>query len=153
MEELKGVLNDFVMEWLIKILTVVLTLLGTYITMYYKKLIALSIKKVESIESENERTLIKGAIDNLDKLILQSVTSLNETMVKGLKEANEDGKLTMEDINTIKNSIHLLVNSQITDATKEAVNKQLNDIDAYIEHQSELALLILKGKVDKDFNK
>ena len=72
-------------------------------------LIAIARKKIlaetEKIKNEDQRNLVKATIEKVDNLAKITVQNAEQVMVKEAKSTTEDGKLTKEDANKVKNAV------------------------------------------------
>jgi len=147
MEEIKTAFSDLIVNIIV---TLLIPIIFGLIAAYLEKLREVATQKINTLKYNTEKELLKNTINNLDNLITQSVIALQVTLVKELKNANADGKLTKEDACRISNELTKIVKGQLTDEVKETLKTQINDIDAYIANKAEVVLALIKGEIDKN---
>lgn len=147
MEEIKTAFSDLIVNIIV---TLLIPIIFGLIAAYLEKLREVAAQKINTLKYNTEKELLKNTINNLDNLITQSVIALQVTLVKELKNANADGKLTKEDAWRISNELTKIVKGQLTDEVKETLKTQINDIDAYIANKAEVVLALIKGEIDKN---
>lgn len=147
MEEIKTAFSDLIVNIIV---TLLIPIIFGLIAAYLEKLREVAAQKINTLKYNTEKELLKNTINNLDNLITQSVIALQVTLVKELKNANADGKLTKEDAWRISNELTKIVKGQLTDEVKETLKTQINDIDAYIANKAEVVLALIKGEIDRN---
>lgn len=86
-------------------------------------------------KTKNERT--KMALDMMDNLVTGAVKQTEQTLVQGLKDANEDGKLTPAEMRTLRNTVAEKVLKNATEQTKTEVLKVVPDLQSYVQTKIE----------------
>ena len=100
-------------------------------------LIAIARKKIlaetEKIKNEDQRNLVKAAIERVDNLAKITVQNAEQVMVKEAKSTTEDGKLTKEDANKVKNEVKNEIIDKLSSDTKAILSEEYKDIESYID--------------------
>ena len=100
-------------------------------------LIAIARKKIlaetEKIKNEDQRNLVKATIERVDNLAKITVQNAEQVMVKEAKSTTEDGKLTKEDADKVKNAVKNEIIDKLSSDTKAILSEEYNDIESYID--------------------
>ena len=100
-------------------------------------LIAIARKKIlaetEKIKNEDQRNLVKATIERVDNLAKITVQNAEQVMVKEAKSTTEDGKLTKEDANKVKNAVKNEIIDKLSSDTKAILSEEYKDIESYID--------------------
>ena len=100
-------------------------------------LIAIARKKIlaetEKIKNEDQRNLVKATIEKVDNLAKITVQNAEQVMVKEAKSTTEDGKLTKEDANKVKNAVKNEIIDKLSSDTKAILLEEYKDIESYID--------------------
>ena len=112
------------------LLLMLIGVLGTWLT----KQIA---KSRELANDEQLLTNISLAIDELILAAQQTVGELEQTLVKDLKAANADGKLTEQEITSLGMSLYNITIRKLSDPAKHVLQAASVDIQAVITSAAE----------------
>lgn len=125
--------------------------IGAGFVVYYVKQLA-DKAKIKNQENQNEaqKVLIDNAIDRLNSLITKSVLATNETLGKAIREGLADGTTDKEELLSLKDYVLHDVTSQISQESKALISCEIDDLNAYISNQIEIALKNIK---DQNLNK
>jgi oligoribonuclease NrnB/cAMP/cGMP phosphodiesterase (DHH superfamily) len=93
--------------------------------------------KANELKQSNKHTELNKYIDLADKLIVDTVNMLNQTIVADLKTKAEDGKLTEEEKNEILQTAIGNVYSLLADDGKKVLSTAYSDVPEYIRTQIE----------------
>ena len=100
-------------------------------------LIAIARKKIlaetEKIKNEDQRNIVKAAIERVDNLAKITVQNAEQVMVKEAKSTTEDGKLTKEDADKVKNAVKNEIIDKLSSDTKAILSEEYKDIESYID--------------------
>ena len=100
-------------------------------------IIAIARKKIlaetEKIKNEDQRNLVKATIEKVDNLAKITVQNAEQVMVKEAKSTTEDGKLTKEDANKVKNAVKNEIIDKLSSDTKAILSEEYKDIESYID--------------------
>jgi len=102
--------------------------------------------KAQAIKDENLRKAVDSALSGLEIVVNTVVTSLQQTIVGNLKQASKDGKLTAEQIKSIKGKAINDINTILSDEMKDILSKNYGNLDYFIEHLIEEAVFNLKNQ-------
>ena len=130
---------------------VVIALLGlgaTYLISFINKIKAKTLAETEKIQNEKQRQLVNGAIEDLDKLLLQNIMVAENTLVKEIKKATEDNKLSVEEGQEIANAVVNDVMNQLTTDSKQLLANQSSNLEKYIRDEIEVILQQIKDKTN-----
>ena len=119
-------------------LTIILTWCAKWLTGF------LDAKKQEALtKSKNDtvKTYVELVADNA----INVVTSLNQTLVEGLKKASEDGKLTLEDANNIKNTAIIMLTDTLSEDIQEVLEETFGDLQSYLSNVIEKTVVMIKN--------
>ena len=141
LESLQPVVQDF----LVTLLTGVLTVLSGFILAGIKKLFDLVTAKISSIEDERVQKKTKEAVDNLEKIVNTTVVSLQQTLGDNIKKsiAAGDGIYTKEDLYNLKDVAFKTVKSQLTSSTIDLLSQAYEDVEDLIGMLIETAVYSL----------
>lgn len=147
MDEIRPVLNDFV----VTLLTGVLTLLGAFLVALAKKGFDWLNKKIESIQSQKLREDAAQATSMLQSVVTTTVEALQQSLGDDIREsiAKGDGKYTKEDLKALKNEALESVKHQLSAAATQILESVYTDLDSYICDLIEAAVLKLKSATYK----
>ena len=96
------------------------------------------------LKGKTENEALKAAIDEAQTVANTVVTSLQQTVVDGLKAKSADGKLTAEDAASVAETAAQQFFDDISDKSLELLESHTMDIEAYIKRVIESQLLKLK---------
>lgn len=96
------------------------------------------------LKSKTENEALKAAIDEAQTVASTIVTSLQQTVVDGLKAKSADGKLTAEDAASVAEMAAQQFFNDISDKSLDLLEGHIPDIEAYIKRVIESQLLKLK---------
>lgn len=96
------------------------------------------------LKSKTENEAIKAALDEAQTVADTVVTSLQQTVVDGLKAKAADGKLTADDAASVAEMATQQFFDDISDKSLELLESHTMDIEAYIKRVIESQLLKLK---------
>lgn len=99
---------------------------------YIKKMQEKTLVEINKIETENERELAKGVLEDVTEALTTAAKSLEESMVPVLKSATADGKLTKEDQELVFNSAKELAAKIMGPDTQKLLNGVVDDTETYI---------------------
>ena len=132
---------------LTNILQLIVGILSAMIVVATNKLINYLETKTKNIKENNTKQLAIQALNDLNEIIRVNVVSAQTTLVQVAKEANEDGKLTKEDGDIIKEAVCIKIKSQLSDSNKKYIIKEIKNLDNYISSMVEYQLAQLKNQI------
>jgi len=107
-------------------------------------IIPLSRAAFEWLRSKTQNEVLMSAIDEFEVVADHVVMSLQQTVVDGLKEKSEDGKLTADEIKDVAQMAIDMFISDISTKSLEVIENNTDDISAYIANLIESRLFQLK---------
>ena len=140
-------MNEVLINVLTTIIVGVISILSAFIVKYVNKLIEKAKDELQNIKDEGTRNLAQGALDTLNSIIYTNVVSAETTLKKEMISASEDGKLTKEDYNKLKEAVVDNIIIQVSNDVLDAANKELDDVDEYIKVKIEEVLAQIKGQI------
>ena len=132
---------------LTNILQSVVVILGALIAVATNKVINYLETKTKNIKETNTKQLANQALNDLNEIIKKNVGAAQATLVQVAKEANEDGKLTKEDGDKIKEAVCIKIKSQLSDLNRQYIAKEIKNLDNYINSMVEYYLAQLKNQI------
>lgn len=132
---------------LTNILQSVIVILGALIAVATNKVINYLETKTKNIKETNTKQLANQALNDLNEIIKKNVGAAQATLVQVAKEANEDGKLTKEDGDKIKEAVCIKIKSQLSDLNRQYIAKEIKNLDNYINSMVEYYLAQLKNQI------
>jgi len=122
---------------LLPILLALITAAGTLALYGIKILTAKAKAKLDSITDENDRKYTRDILKQAEDFISTAVIETNQTIVDNLKRANEDGKLTPEEISQAFGSTATKVQELMGEDFKEALSEVIPNTEAWIKSKIE----------------
>ena len=132
---------------LTNILQSVIVILGALIAVATNKVINYLETKTKNIKETNTKQLANQALNDLNEIIKKNVGAAQATLVQVAKEANEDGKLTKEDGDKIKEAVCIKIKSQLSDLNRQYIAKEIKNLDNYINSMVEYYLAQIKNQI------
>jgi hypothetical protein len=88
---------------------------------------------IKALRDKIKNANILGAVDILAQTVTNTVKSLQTTLVQELQKANEDGVLTQEEKNHIKQVAIDSIKNQLAAGTKELLKYVYGDLDEVLD--------------------
>lgn len=135
--------------------TFLVTLLSGLLTVLAGFLIALAKKgfewlgaKIASVKSETARTELNKATTILQDVVVNTVTSLQQTLGDEIKRSLEegDGKYTREDLLGLKDEAFNIVVGQLNEGVIKILEETFDDVDQIVSDMIETQVRALKEK-------
>lgn len=124
---------DQLTDVLVQLAILVIPVLGGFIVAWLR---AKTVAAQAAVKSEEANKYI----GMLSDVVQATVTSLNQTMVEGLKAAHEDGKLTEDEVTELKNLSKRTVLNVIGDKGVAVLHEACGDVEQYVSHLIEQAV-------------
>lgn len=96
--------------------------------------------KKSSVLSSIENEQIRTYVDLLLTTVEDTVNSLNQTMVDGLKAQSSDGKLTEDEAKLVKDTAVATVLDSFSENTKAILSMVFDDLEKYVDTLVESAV-------------
>jgi hypothetical protein len=124
---------DQLTDLLVQLAILVIPVLGGFI-------VALLRAKTAAVQAATKSEEIKKYTGMLSEVVQATVTSLNQTIVEGLKAAHEDGKLTEDEVVELKNMSKRAVLNVMGDKGVAVLHEACGDVEQYVSHLIEQAV-------------
>jgi hypothetical protein len=128
----------------IKIFEILLGIGGVVLATYHTKIRGYLYKKTNAIDNEDVRKFAKETIDVIDKLVTNEVTNADIILKPAIIQAISDGKVTANELISLKGIVKDKVLQQLTDDSKNAVSTTIANLDTYLDSTVETILGQLK---------
>lgn len=97
------------------------------------------------LRSKTQGEALHTALDEAHVVADNVVSSLQATVVEGLKAKSADGKLTTQEAKAVAGKALSMFLSDISESSRELLERNADDIAAYVGRLLEARLLRLKG--------
>ena len=98
------------------------------------------------IRTKTKNEQISGAMEQIGHVVEATVQDLNQTVVKGMREAAADGKLTKNEAVGIKTKAVNQIKNQLPAAMQKTAGMAVNSLSGYINSRVEKAVSDIKIK-------
>ena len=142
MQELQSVL----VTTLGSVLAAVIAALGTYAIAYLYKLRQKAQAEIEKTTNESEQIYLNKVTDTIFNNLSASIDKIEVTLVKEIKNATGDGKLTKEDQARVAEAAKELCKQITSEDTMEALSSIVGDTETYL--LTLIDSLVLQKKVN-----
>lgn len=132
------------MEIGVNIGVALLGLAGAYAMLYIRKATRKIALEAEKLEDEKQEKLIKEALDRLDDIAEKTVTTIEQTVAKNLREAVKNGEANKQQLKKLSGVAYNEIISTLKPEYIEALTLSLGDVESYIEKTIETKLYKLK---------
>lgn len=129
---------------LVNILIALITLLGAYVVLYLNKLQVKVVTEIGKIKDDKQQKLFTDAINRLNDLVLKTVTQIEQTTAKDLREAIKNGKVDKAELLALGKQAVDEVYLQLTDDSLEVLEQELTDVEDYIRASVEATVFNIK---------
>lgn len=129
------------------VVTIVVALIGlasVYAITYINKLKAKVVAETAKITDATARNYAQSTINKVTDALSTAVDKIESTMVKELKEASADGKLTKEDQQKVAEAAKNLANDILGTDMKDLLVGLVGDTEKFID--AEIASLVISKK-------
>lgn len=142
------ILNQDLQNQLIGLLQVliggVLSIGSIYAVILINKYTNIAKEKLQSIKDENAKYKLEVACERLNSLLVTNITNTENSLKQELLNASVDGKLTKEELLSLKESVVDKTLKQLGSDTTELLTNEVSDIKDYTETKLEEVLANLK---------
>ena len=109
----------------------------------------LQVKKAKAMEEENELSyrLFSAADNVLQAIVSGTVGMLEQTKAKDLRDQVKAGLADYESLKALSAEALTSIKDQLAPSVTEAIQTNVNDLDAYIKSSIEAQLLLLKSQI------
>lgn len=131
MEEITSALTGA----LVLVATTSIGILAKYLCSLLKKLGDKAEAQTSKIEDEKAEILLKNTLDKVEALIEDSIHYTEENLVKELKLATEDGKLTLEEGKEVLQTTAENVYAKLSPQTVNLLQETFDNLMVFIEQR------------------
>lgn len=131
MEEITSALTGA----LVLVATTSIGILAKYLCSLIKKLGDKAEAQTSKIEDEKAEILLKNTLDKVEALIEDSIHYTEENLVKELKLATEDGKLTLEEGKEVLQTTAENVYAKLSPQTVNLLQETFDNLMVFIEQR------------------
>lgn len=96
------------------------------------------------LKKKTTADVAQSALDHVDRVTSTVVDSLTQTVAAELKKAAADGKLTAEEIGSLKDNAINQTRSLLSDSVMSAATSVVGDLNSYIATKIEAQVLVQK---------
>ena len=136
--------NQQIINEVIKIVEILFTIGGALFAIYKTNIKGYLNAKADGIKDESLKQLAKNTIDVIDKLVTTEVTNADIVLKPAIVQAISDGKVTKEELNTLKPIVIDKIKNQLTEDSQKALSSTITNLDAYLDSKVEEVLANLK---------
>ena len=140
-------IQEAFMSLFVAVVTGSIGLVAVYIQKYLSEAISKVRAESGKIEDDILRDNVTYAIDTIEKIIHDTVYSLQVSVVDDIKKASEDGKLTKEEGIEIFNMAKDKILSQVPTSLQLMAKHSIEDLEEYINLKIEEQLEIVKQEL------
>ena len=140
MELLKELSTDF----LGMILPALLSLLAAYAAYGINKGVGWLNIKTQAIADERQRISLWTALEDVSELTHKTVSAIEQTTAKALREQVKDGFAHSEDLSALASQATLEIRASLSDEAAAIIRKHYGNVNAYISNCIETKVLELK---------
>lgn len=139
-------MTEVITEVTVNIGLAVLTLLGAYAVNAVNKA-ALKIKaQTALIKTQERRALLDDAINDVNELVNKTVTHIEQTTAKALREAVKDGRVEVGELNRLSERAYKEISEALKPDTKIIIDKHYGNFSKYLSKCIETKVYELKLK-------
>ena len=136
--------NQQIINEVIKIVEILFTIGGALFAIYKTNIKGYLNAKADGIKDEKVRKLAKDSIDVIDKLVTTEVTNADVVLKPAIVQAISDGKVTKEELNTLKPIVIDKIKAQLAEDSQKALSSTITNLDTYLDSKVEEVLANLK---------
>jgi len=137
-------MNEIVSKVIVNIVIALLGLAASYSILLINKAKQKIDVETEQIKNDKQRALARDALEQVNILAAKTVTSIEQTTAKALREAVKDGTTNREELLGLADQAHLEILQELKPKYREVLEKELNDINKYISDTVEEKVFELK---------
>lgn len=125
-------MNEIVSQVIMNIVIALIGLAASYAIMLINKAKQKIDVETEQIKDDKQRALARDALEQVNILAAKTVTSIEQTTAKALREAVKDGKTNREDLLELANEAHMNILQELKPKYREVLEKEISDTNQYI---------------------
>lgn len=140
MDTMQSMANEF----LFSLALGVVTLMAAYATYGIRKIIAKVQAQTQMITDEEQRKILLAALEDVAELTEKTVTALEQTTAKQLREAVKDGKVNKSELEQLAKRASFEITQGLEAETMEVIEKHFGSFRSYLEKCIEAKVFELK---------
>ena len=138
------IIQSAAFEMLVNVALAVLALAGAY-AVYYIRLGASKLKaQTAQIEDASTRKVLDDALKDVENLATLSVSAMEQTTAKALREAVKGGKASRDELVALGKQVFDEVKASIAPEAQRVITKNLGSFDEYLTKYIEATVLEIK---------
>ena len=141
-------LSSDIQQQLINLFQIILggaiSVVSIYAVILVNKYTAIAKEKLQTIQDKNARDKLNIALNRLDALLINTITSTENTLKQEIIKGSEDGTFNKEDLKSLKETVANKVLVQLGTDTKNVLSAEIGDLTEYTNDRLETILANLK---------
>lgn len=129
------------------VLAALVSLLTAIVTRWINTLTAKAQVESAKIEDEHFRALADEAVSRVDDLATKTVTKIEQTTAKALREAVKDGKVDKAELETLGIAARDEIVDSLSDEYKDALKFAIGSVEDYVTKAVETKVYELKNGI------
>lgn len=138
--------QDFVTGVVANVSIAVLTLLGAYAVNAVNKLTIKVKAQTALIKTQEKRSLLDNAIADINELVTKTVTNIEQTTAKAIRQAVKDGSVDENELKRLAERAYREVAESLKPDTKIIIDKNYGNFSKYLSKCIETKVYELKLK-------
>lgn len=134
-------------EVLANIAVALLSLLAAYALYGIRQLTAKVRLQTQQLASEGQRKLLLDALDDVQELTTKTVTAIEQTTARALREAVKAGQASPEELQALGKQALQEIVAAVKPETERIIQENLGDFESYVTKCIETKVLELKSGV------
>lgn len=141
-----------IQEQLLQLASIIITgcisIACVYVAIYFSKLKTKIQAETNKIEDESIRNIVNSTLGQVQDLVFKNVVAVEQTSKKVILDSISDGKITKEELLTLKDEVYKNVIEQMNEDSLAIITSQFDNVNSYINVLIENELARLKGQVE-----
>ncbi len=137
-------MKDALVQTVTSITIALIGLAASYAILLIKKAKQKIEEETDKIADEKQRALVKDALENLNTIAAKTVTQIEQTTAKALRESVKDGKTDRNELLALANQAYNEILSTMKPEYVELLQKELGNFNKYIKDTIEEKVFELK---------
>lgn len=135
-------------EFLISLALGLLALAGAYATYYLNRAAQKLKAQTQTIQDEGARTLLLQALEDVRQLAQTTVTALEQTTARALRELIASGGASRDELLALGDKAFYELKERIAPETQRVITKHMGSFDTYLKDLIESEVYRLKQAVN-----
>lgn len=137
-------MHEFVSQILVDILIALIGLAASYLIFVINKAKQRLEVETEKLKDEKQRALVKDALEQLNIITAKTVTKIEQTAAKALRETVKDGKTDKSELLALADQAYWEIINTMKPEYMGLLQKELGDLQKYIKDTIEEKVFELK---------